>query len=149
MNIQLTEADVQNCTWTLEEVTPDYRRYVGRETHPVSGAPIVVRKTEYLAEDALLARNAEDVRGGAGQYFTPRPLIRAIAEVSGPGPTMHIADPACGTGGVLLAAFEYLLKSNPNLERKGQSVINQQASHLACDDGHKMAAIFPRHVRSC
>lgn len=60
MTVQLTEDDVRNCTWTLEEVTPDYRRYVGRGTHPVSGAPIVVRKTEYLAEDALLARNADE-----------------------------------------------------------------------------------------
>lgn len=60
MTVQLTEDDVRNCTWTLEEVTPDYRRYVGRGTHPVSGAEIVVRKTEYLAETALLARNAEE-----------------------------------------------------------------------------------------
>lgn len=60
MTVQLTADDVRNCTWTLEEVTPEYRRYVGRGTHPVSGAEIVVRKTEYLAEDALLARNAEE-----------------------------------------------------------------------------------------
>jgi type I restriction enzyme M protein len=58
--------------------------------------------------EGLLARNAEDVRGGAGQYFTPRPLIRAIVEVMRPEPTMRISDPACGTGGFLLAAFEYL-----------------------------------------
>ena len=60
MTVQLTADDVRNCTWTLEEVTPEYRRYVGRGTHPVSGAEIVVRKTEYLAEDALLARNADE-----------------------------------------------------------------------------------------
>ncbi len=58
--------------------------------------------------EGLLARNAEDVRGGAGQYFTPRPVIRAIVEVMRPGPMMRISDPACGTGGFLLAAFEYL-----------------------------------------
>lgn len=58
--------------------------------------------------EGLLARNADDVRGGAGQYFTPRPVIRAIVEVMRPEPTMRIADPACGTGGFLLAAFEYL-----------------------------------------
>lgn len=58
--------------------------------------------------EGLLARNAEDVRGGAGQYFTPRPIIRAIVEVMRPEPTMRICDPACGTGGFLLAAFEYL-----------------------------------------
>ena len=58
--------------------------------------------------EGLLARNADDVRGGAGQYFTPRPVIRAIVEVMQPLPMMQISDPACGTGGFLLAAFEYL-----------------------------------------
>ena len=58
--------------------------------------------------EGLLARNADDVRGGAGQYFTPRPVIRAIVEVMRPTVGMRIADPACGTGGFLLAAFEYL-----------------------------------------
>lgn len=58
--------------------------------------------------EGLLARNADDVRGGAGQYFTPRPVIRAIVEVMRPDPTMRISDPACGTGGFLLGAFEYL-----------------------------------------
>lgn len=58
--------------------------------------------------EGLLARNADDVRGGAGQYFTPRPVIRAIVEVMRPEPGMRIWDPACGTGGFLLGAFEYL-----------------------------------------
>ena len=58
--------------------------------------------------EGLLARNAEDVRGGAGQYFTPRPVIRAIVKVMRPEPLMRISDPACGTGGFLLATFEYL-----------------------------------------
>jgi type I restriction enzyme M protein len=58
--------------------------------------------------EGLLARNADDVRGGAGQYFTPRPVIRAIVEVMQPQPFMKISDPACGTGGFLLAVFEYL-----------------------------------------
>jgi type I restriction enzyme M protein len=56
----------------------------------------------------LLARNSEDVRGGAGQYFTPRPIIRAIMEVMRPVPGMLISDPASGTGGFLLAAYEWL-----------------------------------------
>lgn len=58
--------------------------------------------------ESLLARNSEDVRGGAGQYFTPRPVIRAIVEVMRPLPGMVISDPACGTGGFLLAAYEKL-----------------------------------------
>jgi type I restriction enzyme M protein len=58
------------------------------------------------AYEGLLERNAEDVKSGAGQYFTPRPLIRAIVEVMRPQPGTRIADPACGTGGFLLAAHE-------------------------------------------
>jgi type I restriction enzyme M protein len=77
--------------------------------------------------EGLLARNAEDVRGGAGQYFTPRPIIRAIVQVMRPEPTMRIADPACGTGGFLLAAYEYLVKSNPGLDRKAQRFLNEEA----------------------
>jgi len=60
------------------------------------------------AYEGLLQKNAEDVKGGAGQYFTPRPVIRAIVQVMRPEPMMQISDPACGTGGFLLAAFEYL-----------------------------------------
>jgi type I restriction enzyme M protein len=71
--------------------------------------------------EGLLARNADDVRGGAGQYFTPRPVIRAIVEVMRPTPMMRISDPACGTGGFLLAAFEYL---------KNRTANDKEADHL-------------------
>jgi len=60
--------------------------------------------------ESLLARNSEDVRGGAGQYFTPRPVIRAVVEVMRPYPGMIVADPASGTGGFLLAAYEWIKK---------------------------------------
>ena len=66
--------------------------------------------------EGLLARNAEDVRGGAGQYFTPRPVIQAIVEVMRPTMGMQIADPACGTGGFLVAAFEHLRSHAKNAE---------------------------------
>jgi type I restriction enzyme M protein len=66
--------------------------------------------------EGLLARNPEDVRGGAGQYFTPRPVIRAIVETMQPDTRTRIADPACGTGGFLLAAYEYVNK--PGLDRE-------------------------------
>lgn len=58
--------------------------------------------------EGLLQKNAEDVKSGAGQYFTSRPLIRAIVECISPKPKKTIADPACGTGGFLLGAHEYL-----------------------------------------
>ena len=60
------------------------------------------------AYEGLLQKNAEDVKGGAGQYFTPRPLIQAIVEVMQPQPGEVLCDPACGTGGFLLAAHEFI-----------------------------------------
>jgi type I restriction enzyme M protein len=65
--------------------------------------------------EGLLSKNADDVRGGAGQYFTPRPVIRAVVEVMRPEPMMQISDPACGTGGFLIAAFEYLASRVANI----------------------------------
>ena len=62
------------------------------------------------AYEGLLQKNAEDVKGGAGQYFTPRPLIAAMVDVVAPQPGQTICDPACGTGGFLLAAHDYLAK---------------------------------------
>src|SRR5436305_5756099 len=68
------------------------------------------------AYEGLLQKNAEDVKGGAGQYFTPRPLIAAIVDAiapqpgSGAGQAVTICDPACGTGGFLLAAHDYIAK---------------------------------------
>lgn len=58
--------------------------------------------------EGLLERNAQDVKGGAGQYFTPRPLIQAMVEVMQPKASDTVADPACGTGGFLLAAHDYM-----------------------------------------
>ena len=58
--------------------------------------------------EGLLQKNAEDVKSGAGQYFTPRPLIRALVDVMQPKPGQTIMDPAAGTGGFLLAAHEYV-----------------------------------------
>jgi type I restriction enzyme M protein len=60
------------------------------------------------AYEGLLEKNAQDTKGGAGQYFTPRPLIQAIVEVVRPAPGESICDPACGTGGFLLAAHDYI-----------------------------------------
>jgi type I restriction enzyme M protein len=58
--------------------------------------------------EGLLQKNATDVRGGAGQYFTPRPLIQAIVDVMSPTPGQTIHDPACGTGGFFLIAHDYV-----------------------------------------
>ncbi len=58
--------------------------------------------------EGLLEKNAEDTKSGAGQYFTPRALIRAIVACIQPEPMKSIADPACGTGGFFLASYDYL-----------------------------------------
>lgn len=68
------------------------------------------------AYEGLLEKNAADVKGGAGQYFTPRHLINAMVEVMRPEPGIKIHDPACGTGGFLLSAYNYISK-NYNLNR--------------------------------
>ncbi|MBK5273940.1 MAG: SAM-dependent DNA methyltransferase [Desulfuromonadales bacterium] len=60
------------------------------------------------AYEGLLEKNAQDTKSGAGQYFTPRPLIQAIVDVMAPRPKETICDPACGTGGFLLSAFTYV-----------------------------------------
>lgn len=68
--------------------------------------------------EGLLEKNAEDTKSGAGQYFTPRALIRAMVECMQPQPMKTIADPACGTGGFFLAAYDYLAKQNLDKEQK-------------------------------
>lgn len=73
------------------------------------GLPVDVKGDIY---EGLLARNAEDVKSGAGQYFTPRPVIEAMVQVVDPEPHQTIHDPACGTAGFLLAAWEHM-KQHP------------------------------------
>jgi type I restriction enzyme M protein len=69
------------------------------------------------AYEGLLERTAQEGARGAGQYFTPRPLIRAIVDVMRPEPRQTIGDPACGTGGFLLAAHDFIIRNNANLSR--------------------------------
>ncbi|MBU1405631.1 MAG: type I restriction-modification system subunit M [Proteobacteria bacterium] len=62
--------------------------------------------------EGLLEKNAEDTKSGAGQYFTPRALIKAMVECVRPEPGKTIADPACGTGGFFLAAYDFLVAAH-------------------------------------
>lgn len=78
------------------------------------------------AYEGLLEKNASDVKGGAGQYFTPRPLIQAMIECLRPKPGEVVTDPACGTGGFLLAAHEYL-KTEYKLDRKQKEHLRYEA----------------------
>src|SRR3954469_21102468 len=72
--------------------------------------------------EGLLEKNAEDTKSGAGQYFTPRALIRAMVECVRPEPMRTIADPACGTGGFFLAAYDFIV-ANHNLDRDEKQFI--------------------------
>lgn len=58
--ISLTEADCQNVTWQVVETTPLYRRSIGRGTHPATGQPIEVMRTEFLADEDIQTLNAEE-----------------------------------------------------------------------------------------
>lgn len=78
--------------------------------------------------EGLLEKNAQDVKSGAGQYFTPRPLIQAMVDVMRPQPGDTICDPACGTGGFLLAAYESVAKQH-QLDRDQWLHLRQQALH--------------------
>jgi type I restriction enzyme M protein len=68
--------------------------------------PVDVKGTIY---EELLSRSAQESSRGAGQYFTPRPVIQAMCEVAHPTPQDSICDPAAGTGGFLCSAYQYVL----------------------------------------
>lgn len=78
--------------------------------------------------EGLLQKNAEDIKSGAGQYFTPRPLIQAMVECVRPEPMKTIADPCCGSGGFLLAAQSYLADpQHYNLNREEKAFLKRDA----------------------
>ena len=79
--------------------------------------------------EGLLEKNAQDTKSGAGQYFTPRPLIRALVDVIQPALGETIADPACGTGGFLLAAYDYLANHYGPLDRNQWQHLRHEALH--------------------
>ena len=77
--------------------------------------------------EGLLQKNAEDIKSGAGQYFTPRPLIRAMVRCLRPEPGKTIADPCCGSGGFFLAAQEYLTDpANYTLDREQKEFLKNE-----------------------
>lgn len=78
--------------------------------------------------EGILEKNAEDTKSGAGQYFTPRALIAAMVECVAPEPGKTIADPACGTGGFFLSAYDYLVKHH-NLDRAQKAFLKTKAFH--------------------
>lgn len=68
--------------------------------------------------ESILEKNGQDRKSGAGQYFTPRALIKAMVDVTDPKITETIADPACGTGGFLLAAYEHMKSQSKEIAKQ-------------------------------
>lgn len=76
--------------------------------------------------EGLLERYAGEVKSGAGQYFTPRPLIEAMVECVDPEPTETVHDPAAGTGGFLLAAYEHMRSKSAASDRTVARKLKEQ-----------------------
>jgi type I restriction enzyme M protein len=88
-----------------------------------SGMDVDIKGAIY---EGLLEKTASSSDKGAGQYFTPRPLIRAIVDVMTPTPGQAIGDPACGTGGFLLAAHDYI-QANYQLDKAARTHLKTEA----------------------
>jgi type I restriction enzyme M protein len=104
-----------------------------------SGMDIDVKGEIY---EGLLQKNAEDVKSGAGQYFTPRPLIQGIVEAVQPDSDQTICDPACGTGGFFLAAHDYI--TNPEHYQ-----LDKQQKQFLQHDAFKGWEIVDNTARLC
>ena len=78
------------------------------------------------AYEGLLEKNAQDTKSGAGQYFTPRALIDAVVDCIQPRPGERVVDPACGTGGFLLSAHEYI-KNHHKLDKDQKKHLRYEA----------------------
>lgn len=92
--------------------------------------------------EGLLAKSAQESPRGAGQYFTPRELIRAIVDCVRPGPDDTVCDPACRTGGFLLAAHDHVVRE------RGGTLDPDQKTHLRTSFVHGWE-IVPGTARLC
>lgn len=117
-----------------------FTRAVNKVDRPVLLAKVIEMVSEdnwYMMEgdfkgaiyESILERNGQDKKSGAGQYFTPRALISAMVDVIDPKITETVADPACGTGGFLLAAYEHMKKQSKDIEK--QKFLKNNALHGA------------------
>lgn len=102
------------------------------------GLNVDVKGTIY---EGLLERNAGEVKSGAGQYFTPRPVIQAIVDVIDPEPGETVCDPAVGTGGFLLAAYEHM-RHKPEASDRAMARKMREESFFGTD-------VVPEVVRLC
>lgn len=77
--------------------------------------------------ESVLEKNGQDKKSGAGQYFTPRSLIQTMVDVTRPKITETVCDPACGTGGFLLAAYDYMKEQSQDKDKR--SFLKDKALH--------------------
>jgi len=75
--------------------------------------------------ESILEKNGQDKKSGAGQYFTPRSLISAMVDVIQPKIGETVCDPACGTGGFLLAAYDYM--KTQSQDKSKRDFLNNEA----------------------
>jgi len=87
-----------------------------------SGMTVDIKGAIY---EGLLEKNAQEVKSGAGQYFTPRPLIDCIVNVIQPKPGETVGEPACGTGGFILGIQKYILKNNKTMDRDQYKALSE------------------------
>ena len=92
--------------------------------------------------EGLLAKSAAESPKGAGQYFTPRELIRGIVDCVQPTPEDRVCDPAAGTGGFLLAAHQYVI------DQHGKELDKDQKKHLQQNFVHGWELV-PNTARLC
>jgi type I restriction enzyme M protein len=109
---QLARAIYTGAQTTLREA-----RHLDRLVLDIDGLDWFTAKSDGLGDmyEGLLEKNASETKSGAGQYFTPRPLIEAMVEVMKPQAGEVIQDPAAGTGGFLIAADTYIKKHTADL----------------------------------
>ena len=77
--------------------------------------------------ESILEKNGQDKKSGAGQYFTPRSLISTMVDVARPQIGETVCDPACGTGGFLLAAYDYMKGQSSDKEKR--DFLREKALH--------------------
>ncbi|MCK9367853.1 MAG: type I restriction-modification system subunit M [Metallibacterium scheffleri] len=105
--------------------------------------------------EGLLQKNAEDTKSGAGQYFTPRALIEAMVACVRPEPMKTIADPACGTGGFFLGAYNWLTRppsaglSRAESKDSGRTGLDKRQKEFLRDQTFHGNEIVPNTRRMC
>ena len=136
------EEQYKNTLETLGEKTGMLGQIFKGATNKINNAAILYRIVQMINNEkwvamssdvkgeiyeGLLQKNAEDIKSGAGQYFTPRPLIKAMVECIAPEPMKTIADPCCGSGGFFLASQSYISDpSNYTLDREQKEFLKDK-----------------------